>query len=865
MEMPDMQSFTDWMLHVGSYLPTIGIFLAVMFVLYLIGLLLMRLCDLRWLRDRQTVFLEITPPASNEKTPEATRELFSILHGIGMRLSASDRLMRRKVAFSLEVVTTRETGSKFIMQVGERESEAVRHALTSFSPGIKIKEVKDYLPIKLDEQNARAIEYRLNAPFPFPLKTLESYAEYDPIAYLSGAMGDLAPGELIALQVVTVPAVIPQAAAIARQVFTDDDLLKHVGNHHGAGFMHKAANIVSTLMGSGMNAVSDIFHDTRNYEAQLVQQGSRTPQQIGIQLKRPFEQELAQTVHGKVRQPLFRAEVRVLVMTNSRKSLKQRVHEISGAVATFDTPHRQSLRPRYNYPAKLRGKYRLYAFSKRLPSLLPSHSSVLSASEVAGLYHFPTPDTSTENLVRSLSPTLPATLALKRGNDMDVLIGTNVHQGKEVPIGLTAAERDRHLYVVGGTGNGKTTMMQYAIVQDIKNGKGVAVLDPHGDMAKELLQYIPEERLDDVIYFNPDDLQYPISLNLLEIDPALKGDDLLRAQYLITEYTVEIFRKLFSEDDSGGSRIEAVLRNAIYTAFTTKDPTLFTIYQLITDKDYRKKVVDKLEDEVLKNFWTNEFDSGGEYQRVKMGFGVTTKVGRFLTAVFVNRIVGQPKSTIDFDDIINNGKILICNLQKGELVKDTSSLFGTMILARLQIAAQRRGRIRERDRRPFYVYVDEFQNFATTTFVDMLAEARKYRIHLFMAEQTTSQQDKDIVFNILANAGTVVCFSSGNPMDEQLFLPRFEPWVKPGEISNLPSYNFFARIKPIGVSDSQAPVSGETVRLPEPANPDIEKRVIAASRKNYAKKYVPPKPTRAAGSSQKPKSARITNPVREQR
>lgn len=860
-----MQTFTDWLLHIGRYLPVIGIFLAAMFVLYLIGLLLVRLYDLRWLRDRQTVFLEITPPASNDKTPEATQELFAILHGIGMRLSAEDRFKRRKVAFSLEVVTTRDSGSKFIMQVGEREVAAVRRAITSFSTGVKVQEVEDYLPADLAERNARVIEYRLNAPFAFPLKTLETYAEHDPIAYLSGAMGDLAPGELIALQVVAVPAVIPQAAAIARQVFTDDDLLKHVGNHHGSGFMHKAANSFSSLMGSGMNAVSDVFHDTRNYEAQLVQQGSRAPQQIGVLLKRPFEQELAQTVHGKVRQPLFRAEVRVLIIANSRKTLKQRINEISGAVATFDTPHRQSLRPRYNYPAKLRGKYRLYAFSNRLPSLFPSHSSVLAASEVAGLYHFPTPETSTENLVRSLSPTLPATLALKRGQNIDVLIGTNVHQGKEVPIGLTAAERARHLYVVGGTGNGKTTMMQYAIVQDMQNGKGVAVLDPHGDMAKELLRYVPEERLDDVIYFNPDDLQYPISLNLLEIDSALQGDDLLRAKYLITEYTVEIFRKLFSEDDSGGSRIEAVLRNAIYTSFTTKDPTLLTIYKLITDKDYRKKVVEKLDDEVLKNFWENEFDSGGEYQRVKMGFGVTTKVGRFLTAVFVSRVVSQPKSTIDFNDIINSGKILICDLSKGTIVKDASSLFGTMILARLQIAAQARGTMREEDRRPFYVYVDEFQNFATTTFVDMLAEARKYRIHLFMAEQTTSQQDKDIVFNILANAGTVVCFSSGNPMDEQLLLPRFEPWVKPGEISNLPSYNFFARIKPIGVSDSQAPVSGETVRLPEPTNPSMEKLVIAASRKNYAKKYVPQKPAQAAGAPKKPKSTRITNPVKEQR
>ncbi len=465
--------------------------------------------------------------------------------------------------------------------------------------------------------------------------------------------------------------------------------------------------------------------------------------------------------------------------------------------------------------------------------------------------------------MQSLSRTLPATLSLKRGDNIDVVLGVNRHGGHDTPIGLSKAERARHTYVLGATGHGKSTMMQYAIVQDIIKGYGVAVLDPHGDLARDLLQYIPEERKKDVIYFDPDDLEYPIRLNLLELDPNLTGDDLERQKYLLTEYTVEIFRKLFSDDDSGGSRIEAVLRNAIYTAFTTKNPTLFTIHRLITDKDYRKKVVGKLDDDVLKNFWNNEFDAGGEYQRVKMGFGVTTKVGRFLTAVFVRRVMDTPKSTIDFDDIINNGKILICRFSKGDLVKDTSSLFGTTVLARLQIAGQRRGKIREKDRRPFYIYIDEFQNFATTTFVEMLAEARKYGLHLFMAEQSTAQQDKEVTYNILNNANNLICFSTGNPMDEKLVLPRFKPSIEEGEIQNLPSYNFYARIKPVGTNDSQLPVSGMTIILDEPYDEDKEQRIIDASRANYARKYEPDTRGEAVEDGKSAQSITITNPTEE--
>jgi hypothetical protein len=437
-------------------------------------------------------------------------------------------------------------------------------------------------------------------------------------------------------------------------------------------------------------------------------------------------------------------------------------------------------------------------------------------------------------MITSLSRTLPAPVSLKSGRKLAVSIGDNHHHETVTPIGLTEAERERHLYIIGGTGNGKTTMLFYSILQDIQAGNGIAVLDPHGDLAERILRYIPEDRIKDVIYMNPDDLSHPIGMNLLELTEGVTGDDLLREKDLITEAAISVLRKIFSDDDSGGHRIEYVLRNAIQTALTLEGSTLFTIFELLNDAKYRRKVVKGLEDKNLKDFWDNELGKAGEFQRVKMAAGITAKIGRFLFSASARRVLEQPKSTIDFEDILASRKILICNFSKGMLGEDTSTLFGTTVLAKLQTAALRRARIAEQNRTPFYLYVDEFQNFATMSFVQMLSEARKYKLFLTMAEQSTSQQDQQrLVDIILANVGTIVCFRSGSPADERLVLPLFMPFIQQGEIANLPAYSYYARIAAL---EAQEPMSGMTVVVHDKGSADVSRRVVASSREHYAKK-----------------------------
>tara|TARA_B100001105_G_C22398090_1_gene447780 strand:- start:3754 stop:4653 length:900 start_codon:yes stop_codon:yes gene_type:complete len=258
------------------------------------------------------------------------------------------------------------------------------------------------------------------------------------------------------------------------------------------------------------------------------------------------------------------------------------------------------------------------------------------------------------------------------------------------------------------------------------------------------------------------------------------------------------------------------------------------VFDLLNDPKYRKSVIKTLEDKNLINFWKNEIGKAGDMQKVKMAAGITAKIGRFLFSASARQILEQPKSTIDFDEIINDGKILICNFSKGLLGEDTSELFGITVLAKLQLASLRRARLEQSKRRPFYLYVDEFQNFATTSFVQMLSEARKYKLFLTMAEQSTSQQsDQQMVSIIMANVGTVITFRTGNPQDERVLLPLFSPYIEQGEISNLPAFNFYAKLSAV---KAQEPLSGQTLLLSDDGDIKTRTAIVEHSRSVFAKK-----------------------------
>lgn len=784
---------------------------------------------LRSLRE-ELIYLELTPPSRIDRSLGATTQLFTALHGLRDARSALDRLFGYESGLSCEIVSSRETGIRFVLAVPAAQAEAVEQTVLGYLSEAKIRRVDDYL-------NASSKQYifsfRQAAHFALPLMSHDRLEEHDPLGYLTSAMTQLPEREMMVWQLVIHPSDNREARRLQTSILDNADILSMLkGRSVVAGLLRAISRLLfglADMIGTG-------YHGSYQQEYQSSRRELEYKKQVAKRLKPVrtlsyFEHELIESIHTKLEQPLFKADIRLFLSGCSKRDARTRKHKVSSLLNLYAVPKYQRLR--LSRPVwKLSAAYRRFLFARRFLGFRPS--GLFAASEIAGLFHIPhSRNAKTDNVIRSLSKTMPAPVSLKNGSHLDVLLGENQHHGAVTAIGLTIAERERHVYIIGGTGNGKTTMLTYAIEQDMRNGKGIAILDPHGDLAETILRHVPEERIKDVIYLNPDDLTHPIGINLLELPAGLTGDDLLREKDLVTEATISVMRKIFSDDDSGGHRIEYILRNTIQTALTLEQPTLFTLFDLLNDTKYRKAVVKNLEDKDLKNFWKNELGKAGDFQKVKMSAGITAKIGRFLFSASAKRILEQPTSTVDFDDILDSGKILICNFSKGLLGEDTSTLFGTTVLAKLQTAALRRARQRQGQRRAFFLYVDEFQNFATMSFVQMLSEARKYQLFLTMAEQSTAQQDQQrLVDIILANVGTVICFRSGSPADERLILPLFSPYLEPGEIANLPSFQFYMRIAAV---EALEPLSGVTKLLEDSGSAERAMAVIQSSRQQYGR------------------------------
>jgi hypothetical protein len=453
---------------------------------------------------------------------------------------------------------------------------------------------------------------------------------------------------------------------------------------------------------------------------------------------------------------------------------------------------------------------------------------VLSSSELADLYHFPNSNfTRTEGLVKSRSRELSAPLSLKNGTPFDVVVGMNKYGGEMTPIGLTQGQRQKPTYIIGKTGMGKTTTLTSMIYQDMVNGKGFAVLDPHGDMYHELLQIVPEHRRQDVIAFDPSDRDFPIGLNLL--DPGIDFASVDDRHESITSTVLSIFEKL-TDRAFWGPRMEHILSNATMTALQLPDPTLYTLQQLLTDKKFQVESAKTLTDPVLQQFWQKEFALLGDMQLSTVTAPLTHRLGHFITTKMSRHILLQQKSTIRITDIMDEGKILLVNLSKGDLGENQSSFFGTMLTALMWTAACQRTKIPENKRRDFFAYIDEFQNFAAPNFSDITSEGRKYHFYLIASHQNVAQIEDDNALKIIAgNSGTIICLKA-SPGDEDFILPFMEPEVTKGDIVNLAPYQFF--MKTSGESSEDA-FSGRTVPLAAARDESVEKAVVAASRAQY--------------------------------
>jgi len=410
-----------------------------------------------------------------------------------------------------------------------------------------------------------------------------------------------------------------------------------------------------------------------------------------------------------------------------------------------------------------------------------------------------------------------------QNKDNITIFGATNYRNQLRPFGIKRDDRRRHMYIIGKTGMGKTTLLENLIISDIINGEGCCYIDPHGDTAEKILDFIPSNRINDVVYLNPADTSFPIAFNIMEaVEETHK--------HLIASGIVSVFKKQFAE--SWGPRLEYILRNTIMALLDYPGSTLLGVMRILVEKDYRDKVVEKIKDPVVRSFWVNEFTKWNDRVLQEVISPIQNKVGQFLSNFLIRNIVGQVKSTIDLREIMDSQKILILNLAKGRIGEDTMQLLGSMIVTKLYMAAMSRVEIPESERKDFYLYVDEFQNFATDSFSNILSEARKYRLNLVVAHQYIEQLPEEVSAAVFGNVGTLICFRTGAADAEKLVL-EFTPFFTEEDLVNLPAFAVYLKLMIDGVSSD--PFSADTLPpLFGDYRTDSREKVIQVSRERYA-------------------------------
>ncbi len=402
--------------------------------------------------------------------------------------------------------------------------------------------------------------------------------------------------------------------------------------------------------------------------------------------------------------------------------------------------------------------------------------------------------------------------------------GKTNFRNSEVKFGIKTDDRRRHMYIIGKTGMGKSVLQENMIIQDIHAGHGVCVIDPHGDLVEKVVDFIPANRINDVIYFNPSDLDFPIAFNVLEsVDES--------ERHLVVSGLIGVFKKIWA--DSWGPRLEYVLHHAISALLEYPGSTLLGIMRMLVDKNFRNKVVDKLSDPVVKAFWVEEYAKYPDRFQSEAIAPIQNKVGRFLSSALIRNILGQVKSSFTMREVMDNQKILLLNLAKGRVGEDNSALLGAMMITKIQLAAMSRVNIPETERKDFFLYVDEFQNFATESFANILSEARKYRLDLTIAHQYIEQVDEKVQAAIFGNVGTIVSFRVG-AVDAEALEKEFFPQFTQENLVNLPKYQIYLKLMIDGVASE----AFSATTLPpidiKPSDKEVRDKVIRVSRERYA-------------------------------
>ncbi len=529
----------------------------------------------------------------------------------------------------------------------------------------------------------------------------------------------------------------------------------------------------------------------------------------------PADDEVIKAISGKASKQSFDVNIRLVTSASSDARAQQILQDFEGAFVQFSSPDLNSLKVN-----KLTGRAldkMVYKFSFRLFD--NDQSMTMSTEEIDSFYHLPIATTSSPKVqFLKAKPAEPPPNLPQEG----IIIGRNIFRGQEVPVRMTDDDRRRHLYIIGQTGTGKSTLMKAMLRQDIENGKGVCVIDPHGEFAEFVLSVVPQNRAEDVIYFDPGNIERPMGLNMLEMDPGHPEQ-----KTMIIDELFGIMEKLYNLKETGGPMFEKYFKNSIYLLLDDYDheiPTISDISRVLNDDDYRADKLSRETNPLVKEFWQLEAEKAtGDQSLSNFSPYITSKLNNFVFNEFLRPIINQKKSSFDFRDVMDNQKILVVNLSKGKIGDLNANFIGMLMVGKLLRAALSRIDIPdESQRKDFYLYMDEFQNFTTDSISTILSEARKYRLDLIVAHQFIKQLKENIRDAVFGNVGSIVAFRIG-PDDAEFMKNKFEPVFNVQDLTNIDNLNAYVSLLINGQTTRPFNIKIETEKVfgadsPETAN-----------------------------------------------
>ncbi len=678
---------------------------------------------------------------------------------------------------ALEIVADTEGLITFFVTTPRYLRQFVEQQLQAQFPDADIEEVEDF-NIFQPASFVRAAELKLSREYFFPLKTYQEM-DSDPLNALTNAMSQIAAGEGGMIQVLARSAHKRWhrlGAKVASEMQQGVPLSRAIRIAKGGIFAPRSA---------AKRHQGGLASDFRKFALQQQKQDEKNQQLPHDQYQlSPLEQEIVKSISEKTSRAGFDVNVRVVVSSANEVRSEQLLDNMLNSFAQF-----AGYESKNAFKAVKRKDNRALIRATIHREFRDRFSFVLNTTEMTSIFHLPVPTTETPNIRWLKARKAPPPVNVPKDG---IVMGYSDYRGQHIDIRIKRGDRRRHVYIIGKSGVGKSELLKQMARQDILNGEGLCVIDPHGDLADAVLSYVPPERAEDVIYFDPSDMDRPMGLNMLEYDTEEEKD-------FVVQEMIQIFYKLFPPEMIG-PMFEHNMRNVMLTLMEdTESPgTIAEIPRMFTDEQFQKYKLSKVHDPVVRAFWEKEMAKTTDFHKSEMLGYLISKVGRFVENAMMRNIIGQPKSAFNIKHVMDQNKILVVNLSKGKTGEVNSSLLGLIIVSKLQMAALSRASIPEEQRRDFYLYIDEFQNFITDSISTILSEARKYKLNLIVAHQYMGQLVQDnnntkIRDAVLGNAGTMIAFRIGVE-DAEIIAKEFAPVFSEYDVINVEKYTAYVKL-----------------------------------------------------------------------